>query len=289
MTEIELKAHVADPAATERAIRAFAAFTRETTKRDDYWKQDEAAQRASQNASSIPADGAPDFFSAAMMIFTFIAALAAAVCVIAGASRTTVIMICLGASAFVAAASFLSWKKRLEGGTENRPETTAGMKDCVPGANAHPVKIRIREEEGSVVVTYKRKELQGDIEVNDEREFAIGERTAFESLIADLGFKPFIRKEKKTKSFSWKTEDGIDMTIELSLVAGLGWFIELEILAENPDGKETARARDALRAALARCGIGEEEIESRYYTDMLAESETGASGTATFRSHLPKQ
>jgi len=133
------------------------------------------------------------------------------------------------------------------------------------------VKLRIRDGDGKTVVTYKRKELRGDIEVNDEREFEVSDRAALECLITDLGFSPYISKEKKTKSFAFVGDGEIPVTIELSLVTGLGWFVEIEILAESPDDAETARAQKLLRATLARCGISESELEPRFYTEMLAE------------------
>lgn len=40
MTEIEIKAHVQDPEATEAKIRSFARFHKTIIKRDVYWKQD---------------------------------------------------------------------------------------------------------------------------------------------------------------------------------------------------------------------------------------------------------
>lgn len=206
MTEIEIKAHVADPAVTEKTIREFAAFTGRVFKSDTYWKK---------NGSGAAGDDIAE-------------------------------------------------------------TATAGRADGQ--AAKPPVKVRIREErdpelgEGTTVVTYKRKELQGDIEVNDEREFTIDDRAAFETLIGDLGFVPYVRKEKDTKSFSWRPEGGHEVTIELSLVAGLGWFVELEILADNPSSEETSRAQGLLREALKRCDIQESAIERRYYTDMLAES-----------------
>lgn len=202
MTEIEIKAHVADPVAAEKNIRAFAGFEGHVSKSDTYWKK---------NGSETECDDIAD----------------------SGATGQTA---------------------------------------------PQPVKVRIREErdpergEGTTVVTYKRKELQGDIEVNDEREFSIDDRAAFETLIGDLGFVPYVKKEKDTKSFSHRAGDGNEVTIELSLVAGLGWFVELEILADNPSSEETARAQTALRETLARCGIPESAIERRYYTDLIAES-----------------
>ena len=203
------------------------------------------------------------------------------------------------------------WKKN-GGGTASSADDdiaeagTAGRADG-QAAPLPTVKVRIREERavdggqqagtGTTVVTYKRKELQGDIEVNDEREFTIDDRGAFEILIGDLGFVPYIQKEKDTKSFSYRAPDGFDVTIELSLVAGLGSFVELEILADNPSPEETSRAQCVLRETLLRCGISESAIERRYYTDMLAESASAAaagpeetgSDAASLRSQLPKK
>lgn len=191
MTEIEIKAHVADPTATESTIRTIARFAKETVKKDIYWKKD-AAGTAVESTESL---------------------------------------------------------------TEKKA-----------------VKVRIRDEDGLTTVTYKRKELQGQIEVNDEQEFVISDRRPFETLLTDIGFAPYVSKGKKTRSFDYVADDGTAVTIELSLVEGLGWFVELEILADGPDGAETARAQAILRRTLALCGIGEEAIESRYYTELIAGS-----------------
>jgi len=181
MTEIELKAHVADPAATEKKIGTFATFRRETEKFDAYWTNGNAARKA--------------------------------------------------------------------------------------------VKVRIREEGGITVVTYKKKERQGAIEVNDEKEFSIDNREAFETLITDLGFSCDSLKHKKTKSFDYVVSDGADstrVTVELSLVDPIGWFVEIEILKDNPDGETIERSRKILGETLRLCGISEGAIEMRYYTEMIA-------------------
>lgn len=181
MTEIEIKAHVADPEKTEKLIAQIAVFKSESNKNDTYWK-----------------------------------------------------------------------------------------KESTP--NEKPVKIRIREESGQTFVTYKRKELQGLIEVNDEQEFSISDGSAFEVLLRDLGFFPYISKNKKTKSYQFTSAEGTAVTIELSELIGLGYFIEIEILAENPDLNETEKAQLILKETLSLCGINESEIESRYYTDLLMSS-----------------
>ncbi len=193
MTEIEIKARVADPAKTENAIRAFASFERETVKRDEYWG--------------------------------------------------------------------------LEG-----PEG-------VNGPTGSFTKVRVRDEDGVSTVTYKRKETRGDIEVNDEREFTVSDRDALESLLSDIGFSAYIRKEKRTKVFGCRAKDGTPVTIELSLVARLGWFVELEILADGPDEGGIARAEAALRETLERCGLPESSVEPRFYTEMLSALGDAPAGT----------
>ena len=184
MTEIELKAHAADPEDTEKKIGAFATFKCETEKFDAYW---------------------------------------------ANADNTNV--------------------------------TVEGK----------PVKVRIREESGVTVITYKKKERQGAIEVNDELEFTIDNRKAFEALITDLGFSQDSIKHKKTKSFDYIAQ-GTHVTIELSLVDPLGAFVEIEILKDNPDSETIERSRKILGETLKLCGISEDAIETRYYTEMIAEA-----------------
>ena len=259
MTEIELKAHVADPEATERTIRGFAVPVRETTKSDVYWKRAGASPEGLGPSAAFAAIGAG---------ISFLFALAAAIAVIAGAQKETVIIVCLGGCALVSAITVSGTLSRRAG---QRSATQGSADRTLPlPAGTRATRLRVREEAGETVVTYKRKELQGDIEVNDEREFSIGDRAAFETLITDLGFTPFIKKERKTKTFAYAAEGGISVGIELSLVTGLGWFVELEILEDNPDEATTARAQTILRETLAKCGVDPSAIESRYYTDMLA-------------------
>jgi adenylate cyclase class 2 len=260
MTEIELKAHVADPAETERIIRTFAEFRKETEKSDAYWKRpgmDQPEETPGEVKPVSPAYEKLPVFAALSIAFTFLAALAAAIAATAGAGKSAIIAICLGAAAVDLVAGILTLGKR-------------GRKQPTAPENPRPVKIRIRNEDGKTVITYKRKEVRLGIEVNDEREFTIDDAAAFEALLTDLDFAPFIEKHKTTKSFYMKDAGGTELTIELSLVRDLGWFVEIEILANSPDAAETERARATLMRTLGRCGIPESAIEPRYYTEMLA-------------------
>jgi len=141
-------------------------------------------------------------------------------------------------------------------------------------APALPVRrIRVRREKHSLpdgkaasatLATYKAKEVCDGIEVNDELEFAVNPGSEFERFLGALGFKPGISKQKRGWAFSRET-----ITAELAEVEGLGWFLELEILAVDSREETVAENRQKLLDFLAELGIGREAIESRYYTEML--------------------
>ena len=148
-----------------------------------------------------------------------------------------------------------------------------------------PLKVRVRREERTfpdgktesvVLVTYKNKEVRDGIEINDEEEFEVQPGPEFEKLLRRMGFKPDIAKRKRGWAFcESQIPEGCKraITAELSEVEGLGWFIELEILADNSREETVAEGRNRLLSFLASLGIEKEAIESRYYTEMLKENE----------------
>lgn len=257
MTEIEMKAHVENPEDTEKKIRGFAQFSGESQKSDVYWKR--GCAEGERDTTKTIASDAMVVTAAATTFGTMAIAVLAAVFAFAGAGKLMIIFLCLGATILSSIAAILAG---VRGGTK---------KEYGPRVN-----VRIREEKkfgedtGVTVVTYKRKEMQGSIEVNDEKEFSTDNREDFEVLLSDLDFSPAITKEKKTKSFLYTANDGTHVTIELSLVTSLGYFVELEILSEKPDEAEIARTRETLASTLRLCGIGTEAIETRYYTELLS-------------------
>ncbi|MDR3343619.1 MAG: class IV adenylate cyclase [Treponema sp.] len=113
-------------------------------------------------------------------------------------------------------------------------------------------------------VTYKVKEVREGIEVNDEHEFEVSDKAAFEGLLRRFGLEPGVTKHKQ--GWAWQYAG---ITVELALVAGLGWFVELEILTDTGNEDIVADARTRLLTLLQQLGIPEEKIESRYYTEML--------------------
>ena len=121
------------------------------------------------------------------------------------------------------------------------------------------------KEEAQVFITYKIKEVKDGIEINEEREFEIlGASGEFEELLRRLGLKIGIAKRKRGWAFLC---DAINA--ELTEVEGLGWFLELEILADNNREETITQSREKLMKYLDSFGIKREAIESRYYSEML--------------------
>jgi adenylate cyclase class 2 len=140
----------------------------------------------------------------------------------------------------------------------------------------HPIRVRRESFTGPggetahiTLVTYKTKEIRDRIEVNRELEFEVSGGSAFEELLSLLGFEKGACKLKR--GWSWNCRG---ITVELSEIEGLGWFAELEILADEDLPETTAGARRRLLDLLGELGIPEDQIEERYYTEMLRELTT---------------
>ncbi|MDR1144456.1 MAG: class IV adenylate cyclase [Spirochaetaceae bacterium] len=155
--------------------------------------------------------------------------------------------------------------------------------------------LRVRRERHTVadgqtaehtLVTGKTKERRDGIEINEEREFEVSDGAVFEEFLERLGLEKRISKRKT----GWVWRCG-GISAELVRVSGrggfggtgpetpdsagttkdLGWFLELEILAGADCGAETpAAAGRRLLDLLAKAGVGETAIETRYYSELLA-------------------
>jgi adenylate cyclase class 2 len=149
----------------------------------------------------------------------------------------------------------------------------------IPGSG-----VRVRQEQntgasgretGRVLVTCKVKEVREGIEVNDEREFTVSNGDTFGELLKRLGLAKGLRKHKR----GWAWTCG-SICAELCEVSGgaegssrsLGWFIELEILADDAGPETVAAARKKLLGLLGRLNVADGCIEERYYSEMLGES-----------------
>ncbi|MGB4406654.1 MAG: CYTH domain-containing protein [Sphaerochaeta sp.] len=124
--------------------------------------------------------------------------------------------------------------------------------------------------QGTLVFTYKNKELADGIEVNEEVEFnaSSDQDVAALHFFLSMGYEIYITKTKRGYVYSYSVcPDLPPLTIELVEVVGLGWFIEIEFVLENPSKVEMAREK--LLLVLDQVGVGRSSVEEKYYMDML--------------------
>lgn len=128
--------------------------------------------------------------------------------------------------------------------------------------------FRLRSEREGTVVTFKTKRSEGGIEINRESEFEVSDPGVFAEFALRLGCERFYEKRKRGRVY--KAGDGAGgATIEIVEVEGLGCFIEIEVLLEDEDPARVALAQGEIRSLLARSGVGEADIESRFYSELL--------------------
>ena len=122
-----------------------------------------------------------------------------------------------------------------------------------------------------ILVTNKVKEIKDGIEINDEQEFSVSSAELFEKLLLHTGMKLQMKKEKH--GWAWHIPKAAENPVlaELSMVKGLGWFIELELMIEDRSSKTIDICRKRLLNLLAELDITPEKIEPRPYSQMLAE------------------
>jgi adenylate cyclase class 2 len=145
-------------------------------------------------------------------------------------------------------------------------------------------KIRVRKEkrrfsdgtgESLCFLIYKKKEVRDDIEINDEKEFEIRASSGRKveeigDLLEGMGLNRGAFKKKRGWAFIGRENPGPGrICAELVEVEGLGWFVELEILADNNRDETVAEGKKRLLDFLDKLGIGRQAIEGRYYTEML--------------------
>ena len=139
--------------------------------------------------------------------------------------------------------------------------------------------VRIRREKiiqngtinETVLVTNKTKEIKDGIEINDEQEFSVSSAELFEKLLFHTGMKLQMNKEKQGWAWHIPKTAKSPVLAELSMVKGLGWFIELELMTEDRSSKTIDICRKRLLSLLAELGVDREKIEDRTYSMLLAE------------------
>jgi len=121
------------------------------------------------------------------------------------------------------------------------------------------------------LVTNKIKEIKGGIEINNEQEFSVSSAEIFENFLRQAGMQPQMKKEKHGWAWHIKKDAKSPILAELSMVKGLGWFIELELIAHDRSSQTVDSCREKLLSLLAELGVDREKIEDRTYSMLLAE------------------
>lgn len=139
---------------------------------------------------------------------------------------------------------------------------------------AHPARdfaqtdeaLRLRRSGLEFCITYKGPKLDSTTKTRRELELPIAGEHGFDryrELLEVLGFRPVmeVRKTRTPGAIVW---EGTEIEVALDDVAGLGRFIELEILAPE-EGLNAATQR--LASLATRLGL--ERPERRGYLDLL--------------------
>lgn len=157
-------------------------------------------------------------------------------------------------------------------------ELTAG-RTAPDGRNF--VSARIRKEKltlddkttSTCYMTYKRKEIKKnedgtEIEVNEENEITFENAAPLEILFSDLGGKIDLHKSKSVEQ--WKlVKNGEAAHVELCTVPPLGDFLEIEIIKNQNDEETVKKCKKIIEEIFTDCNITLNQIEPRYYRDML--------------------
>ncbi len=101
----------------------------------------------------------------------------------------------------------------------------------------HPKQyLRVRLKSGKSYLTYKRIYMKGkDMTHADEFETEISNRKQLEKILCILSCKNFLNIIKKRATYHFRD----DFEVELDIVKGLGYFVEIESLKDFGGNKKT--------------------------------------------------
>jgi predicted adenylyl cyclase CyaB len=134
--------------------------------------------------------------------------------------------------------------------------------------------FRVRYESGACVVTFKHKSVEGGAEINIEREFGVSDPDVFAEFAQRLGCELWYEKRKRGLKFETVSKYAYDgkALLEIVDVENLGCFIEIEELLHEDRKSLVEDALSEISGLLARTGLSETDIESRYYSELLGKT-----------------
>lgn len=130
--------------------------------------------------------------------------------------------------------------------------------------------FRIRKKPNKFEINFKkwlRKYWDDEIVVKQEFEFSLKKKEEIDKLLAlfrDLGFREWMKKRKTSESYLHKKDKRI--VIEINKVQHLGYFIEIEYLAQP---FELQKAKNKIRQTLKELEIEKKQINNTGYTKLL--------------------
>ncbi len=102
--------------------------------------------------------------------------------------------------------------------------------------------FRIRDDGDKYVINFKhwlRKYWTKEVVIKEEYEFQTKSPDKFLALMFDLGFKQWLKKFKVSESYTYKKNKKVN--IEINKVKHLGYFMEIEYIAEKREMKKAIR------------------------------------------------
>ncbi len=122
--------------------------------------------------------------------------------------------------------------------------------------------LRIRKKNKFGILNLKSKRVEKGIEVNQEIELPLISASKFHNFLKTINVPLTAKKEKKSEVY----KKG-NIQIELNLVKKLGYFLEIEIIANTR--KDIPNAKKALLRAFSQLGFTPDKFEKKYYLEML--------------------
>ncbi|MGD9276910.1 MAG: class IV adenylate cyclase [Candidatus Pacearchaeota archaeon] len=136
---------------------------------------------------------------------------------------------------------------------------------------AYPKKaFRIRKKPDKYEINFKKwlkKYWDKEVVVKQEFEFSVREKNKIENLLAlfkDIGFVEWVKKRKTSESYLHKKDKRI--VIELNKIEHLGYFMEIEYLAQP---SEMQKAKKKIHDTLRELEIDPKDVDNTGYTKML--------------------
>lgn len=127
--------------------------------------------------------------------------------------------------------------------------------------------LRVRKTRESYKINFKQHlSYINGVHAKDEQEFTTSDIENFLNLIKDFGFKKWLTKIKYSEIYQINR----NFHVEINNVKKLGWFVEVEYLAQK---NEIAKARSKVLKIMKQLNLDKKPIIKDGYTKLLWDKE----------------